>query len=81
MTQLEMLVLRLDEIAEKNGDQFRYVLTPEILRAKFRVSFWAYSRTSKKEFVGSHAPTIDAAIQAAWLAIPEACYAWGYQQP
>lgn len=75
------LIYRLQRIAEKNGDEFRYRIDVEKRRNGLSYQFVAEETAERHVFLSSgERDSYESAIADAWLNIPAACKSWGYKE-
>lgn len=78
MKELDDLIERLDKIAKKNEDEFRYRIDISKTRAGLRYSFGCSETADGHTFTSGVGADIAAAVKDANDSIPEALEQWGY---
>lgn len=81
MNALEKLVLRLDNIAVLNGDEFRCFVTVRPGRGGFRYFFECEETADGHTVLAGTGLTLEAAVADAENGIGDACAEWGYEEP
>lgn len=80
MKEISDLVQRLEDIANKNDDVFRYRIEIDVenlRREKFRYRFIAEETADGHTFADGSGATLDEAISS--VDLKEACEQWGYE--
>lgn len=75
---LEQLVMRLERIAKKNNDRFRYKVTIEPNRKGIVYLFYCEETAERHTLLCGSGVTIDEAVKQAWESIESACEKWNY---
>jgi hypothetical protein len=78
-SSLERLVIRLQAIAKKNSDQFRYKIQIEPTRKGIQYSFVCEETADGHALLTGCGATIEAAVADAEKDVDEACQEWGYE--
>jgi hypothetical protein len=76
---MENLLKKLDNIAQKNGDEFRYNIGIRLIKGKPYFEFSAEETTDQHCFVGGSGSSIEEAVQEAENNIESSCESWGYE--
>lgn len=79
---MKLLIDRLNDIANKNGDRFTYELTVDIkslMRGESRYVFSTYESADGHCFLKSSGNSVEDVISKAILLIEESCESWGYE--
>jgi len=78
---MEQLIHRLEAIAKKNRDEFRYRIELDVLRdGKVRYNFIAEETADGHCLVGGSGMTIEEAVADTNAKIPEYIKSWGYKE-
>lgn len=76
---LEKLVARLERVARKNEDEFRYYIRLDVWNGNVSPSFVCEETALKHTFLSRKGATIEEVVNLAWGDIAPACEAWGYK--
>lgn len=80
MNELENMIARLDAIAKKNGDEFKYRLDLELTKSgRLAFTFVCSGAADDHEFLSASGRTIEEVVAEAYAGRLEACEAWGYK--
>lgn len=75
---LDQLVMRLERIAKKNDDRFRYKVTIEPNRKGIVYLFYCEEMADGHTLLCGSGVTIDEAVKQAWDGIESSCEEWSY---
>ena len=79
--KLKNLIVKLDNIAKKNNDEFRYKINIDFKKYnELHIHFIAEETVDNHVFITGGGFTIDNALKVAELSIDDACKSWGYKQ-
>lgn len=76
---LDALVRRLDRIAKKNNDRFRYEIEINPTRSGITYIFNCVETADGHTLICGTGVTIDEAVKQAWDSIEESCQEWDYE--
>lgn len=77
---IETLILKLEEIAGKNGDSFRYGIGVEVTRRGISYSFVCSEKADGHEFLTGSGSSVFEAVEDAMKDLPQALKSWGYKE-
>lgn len=80
--KIEKLVGRLQKIAKKNNDEFKYVITflPGIAHRKKFYMFECREREDNHVIIDGYGSTIGEAVRSAEKGVEDACARWNYEE-
>jgi hypothetical protein len=77
---MKELIKKLEAIAEKNNDIFRYRINIEKRANNIIYDFEAIETADKHTFTGGAGYSIEECVEKTLKSIPDACKSWGYKE-